>query len=44
MEMIDLWNIKPLSLPRANEYLEDLSDLRFVDSGILTEVNPFFFH
>lgn len=43
MEMIDLWNIKPLSLPGANEYLEDLSDLRFADSGILTEVNPFFF-
>lgn len=43
MEMIDQWNIKPLSLPRAKEYLEDLSDLRFADSGILTEVNPFFF-
>lgn len=41
--MIDQWNIKPLSLPRAKEYLEDLSDLRFADSGILTEVNPFFF-
>jgi hypothetical protein len=43
MEMIDQWNIKPLSLPRAGEYLEDLSDLWFADSGILTEVNPFFF-
>lgn len=41
--MIDQWNIKPLSLPRAREYLEDLSDLWFADSGILTEVNPFFF-
>ena len=41
--MIDQWNIKPLSLPRAGEYLEDLSDLWFADSGILTEVNPFFF-
>lgn len=43
MEMIEQWNIKPLSLPKANEYLEDLSDLRFADSGILTEVNSFFF-
>ena len=43
MKMIEQWNIKPLSLPKANEYLEDLSDLRFADSGILTEVNPFFF-
>lgn len=43
MEMIEQWNIKPLSLPKASEYLEDLSDLRFADSGILTEVNPFFF-
>ena len=41
--MIDQWSIKPLSLPRAKEYLEDLSDLRFADSGILAEVNPFFF-
>ena len=41
--MIEQWNIKPLSLPKANEYLEDLSDLWFADSGILTEVNPFFF-
>ena len=41
--MKDQWNIKPLSLPRAKEYLENLSDLRFADSGILTEVNPFFF-
>lgn len=43
MEMIEQWNIKPLSLPKASEYLEDLSDLRLTDSGILTEVNPFFF-
>ena len=43
MELINQWSIKPLSLPRAGEYLEDLSDLRFADSGILTEVNPFFF-
>ena len=43
MEMIDHWNIKPLSLTRANEYLEDLNDLWFADSGILSEVNPFFF-
>lgn len=43
MEMIGQWNIDPLSLPKASDYLEDLSDLRFADSGILTEVNPFFF-
>lgn len=43
MELIDQWKVKPLSLPRTNEYLEDLSDLRFADSGILAEVNPFFF-
>ena len=43
MKMIEQWNIKPLLLPKASEYLEDLSDLRFTDSGILTEVNPFFF-
>ena len=41
--MIEQWNIKPLLLPKASEYLKDLSDLRFADSGILTEVNPFFF-
>ena len=43
MELIDQWNIKPLSLPRAGEYLEDLNDLRFSNSGLLAEVNPFFF-
>ena len=43
MELIDQWNIKPLSLPRAKEYLEDLNDLRFSNSGLLAEVNPFFF-
>lgn len=43
MEWTEQWNIKPLSLPKASEYLEDLSDLRLTDSGILTEVNPFFF-
>ena len=43
MKMIEQWNIKPLLLPKASEYLKDLSDLRFADSGILTEVNPFFF-
>ena len=37
------WNIKPLPLPNASEYLEDLNDLRFSDSGMLSEVNPFFF-
>ena len=41
--MIEQWNIKPLSLPKASEYLEDLSDLRLADSGFLTEVNPFLF-
>lgn len=29
MKMIEQWNIKPLLLPKASEYLEDLSDLRF---------------
>lgn len=43
MELTDQWNVKPLSLPGAKEYLEDLNDLRFSDSGILAEVNPFFF-
>ena len=43
MELINQWIIKPLSLPRANEYLEDLNDLRFSNSGLLAEVNPFFF-
>ena len=43
MELFDHWNIKPLSLPKANEYLEDLNSLKYSDSGILTEVNPFFF-
>ena len=41
--MIDQWKIKPLSLPKAKEYLEDLNDLRFSNSGLLAEVNPFFF-
>lgn len=41
--MIDQWNVKPLSLSRAKEYLEDLNDLRFSNSGLLAEVNPFFF-
>lgn len=41
--MYNHWNVKPFSLSRANEYLEDLNDLRFSDSGLVTEVNPFFF-
>ncbi len=41
--MIEHWNIKPLSLPKANEYLEDLNDLRYSYSGLFAEVNPFFF-
>ena len=36
MKMIEQWNIKPLLLPKASEYLEDLSDLRFADSGIFS--------
>lgn len=43
MDMIEQWKIMPLSLPKANEYLEDLNDLRFSASGLLAEVNPFFF-
>lgn len=42
-EIFNHWSIKPFSLSRANEYLEDLNDLRFSDSGLVTEVNPFFF-
>lgn len=41
--MLGHWNIKPLPLPNAKEYLEDLNDLRFSDSGMLADVNPFFF-
>ncbi len=37
------WDIKPLSLPRANEYLTDLTDLKFSNSGLVAKVNPFFF-
>lgn len=43
LEMIEMWNIEPLSLPKANDYLENLIDLRLADSGLLTKVNPFFF-
>lgn len=43
VEIAGHWNIKPLPLPKAKEYLEDLNDLRFTDSGMLAEVNPFFF-
>jgi len=43
VEIAGHWNIKPLPLPKAKEYLEDLNDLRFSDSGMLAEVNPFFF-
>lgn len=43
VELLGHWNIKPLPLPKAKEYLEDLNDLRFSDSGMLAEVNPFFF-
>lgn len=43
MELSGQWSIMPLSLPNAEQYLEDLSDLRLSDSGILAEVNPFFF-
>lgn len=43
MEIIEQWNIKPLSLPKANEYLEDLNYISFSFSGLLAEVNPFFF-
>lgn len=41
--MFNHWKIKHLSLPRASEYLADLNDLRFSDSGLVTDVNPFFF-
>lgn len=34
-EIFNHWSIKPFSLSRANEYLEDLNDLRFSDSGIV---------
>ena len=43
VEIAGHWIIKPLPLPKAKEYLEDLNDLRFSDSGMLAEVNPFFF-
>ena len=43
VEIYGHWNIKTLPLPKAKEYLEDLNDLRFSDSGMLAEVNPFFF-
>ena len=41
--MLEHWTIKPLPLPRANEYLEDLNVIQFSASGIVAEVNPFFF-
>ena len=43
VEILEHWNIMPLPLTNASEYLEDLNDLRFSDSGMLAEVNPFFF-
>ena len=43
MELIDQWNVKPLSLLKANEYLEDLYDISSSYSGLFAEVNPFFF-
>ena len=43
VEIFNHWNVKPFSLSKANEYLEDLNDLRFSDSGLVTEANPFFF-
>lgn len=43
MRLIEQWRITPFSLPRANEYLEDLSELRFSESGLLSEVNSFVF-
>lgn len=43
VEMLGHWSITPLPLPKAKEYLEDLNDLRLSDSGMLAEVNPFFF-
>ena len=43
MEILEHWNIKTLSLPKANEYLEDLNDLKFSNSGLVAEINPFFF-
>ena len=41
--MLELWTVKPLPLPNASEYLEDLNELRFSSSGLVAEVNPFFF-
>ena len=43
MDIFDQWNITPLSLPKANDYLVDLIDLQQSDSGLVAEVNPFFF-
>lgn len=31
VEIFNHWNVKPFSLSRANEYLEDLNDLRLVN-------------
>ena len=38
-----MWIVKPLSFPNGDSYFEDLNDLRFANSGLITEVNPFFF-
>lgn len=40
---MEKWSIRPFSLPKASDYLEDLSELQFSNSGIIAEVNPFFF-
>lgn len=43
MRSQDMWIVKPLSFPNGDSYFEDFNDLRFANSGLITEVNPFFF-
>lgn len=42
-ESVRHWSIKPLTFSKAQEYLVDLNDLWFSESGLIAEVNPFFF-
>ena len=42
-EVFNQWQVGPLAFPKDKEYLEDLNTLRFSESGLIAEVNPFFF-
>jgi hypothetical protein len=39
----DNWNIHKFPFPQGDDYLEDLQYIKFADSGLIADVNPFYF-